>query len=203
MNTLLVASVGIVLATILGFVVGIARLSSNWLIAKIATVYVEVARNVPLLLQLFLWYFGVLKTLPGPRQSYNFGDTAFLNVRGFYMPKPEWLAGSGVFFASIAAGILGSIVVARWANQRQMATGQRFPVLWASLGLILLLPALVFLLMGKPVAFDYPKLHGFNFQGGSVIQPEFVALLLGLVFYTGASSPRSSAPASSAFRTAR
>jgi general L-amino acid transport system permease protein len=185
-NTVLIAVIGIVLATILGFFAGIARLSNNWLVAKIATVYVETIRNMPLLLQLFLWYFGVLKTLPGPRQSYNLADTAFLNVRGLYLPKPEWLIGSSAFFASIAFGILASIGVSMWARRRQMATGQQFPVLLTSLGLILLLPAVVFLLMGRPVAFDYPKLQGFNFTGGTVIQPEFVALLVGLTVYTGA-----------------
>jgi general L-amino acid transport system permease protein len=185
-NTVLVAAIGIVFATILGFVAGIARLSKNWLVAKVATAYVEIIRNVPLLLQLMLWYFGVLKSLPGPRQSYNFADSYFLNVRGLYMPRSQWLDGSGLFFASIGLGIVGSILVAMWANKRQMATGQRFPVLWASLGLIVVLPALVFLLMGQPVSFDYPKLQGFNFTGGTVVQPEFVALLVGLVVYTGA-----------------
>jgi general L-amino acid transport system permease protein len=185
-NTILIAVIGIVLATFLGFTAGIARLSPNWLVAKVATAYVEIIRNVPLLLQLLLWYFGVLKTLPGPRQSYNFADSYFLNVRGFYMPRSEWLDGSAAFFGAIVVGIIGSILTAIWANKRQMATGQRFPVLWASLGLIVLLPALVFFLMGKPVSFEYPKLEGFNFTGGTVVQPEFVALLVGLTVYTGA-----------------
>jgi general L-amino acid transport system permease protein len=185
-NTVLVAVIGCFLATFLGFFVGIARLSSNWVVAKLATVYIETIRNVPLLLQLFLWYFGVLKALPGPRQSYNAADTVFLNVRGLYMPKPEWLDGSGFFFVSIVLAIIGSILIAMWSNKRQMATGQRFPVLWSSLALIILLPTAVFYLMGKPVAFDYPKLQGFNFTGGSVLQPEFVALLVGLTIYTAA-----------------
>jgi general L-amino acid transport system permease protein len=183
-NTILVAAIGIFFATIVGFVAGIARLSSNWLIAKIATWYVEILRNVPLLLQLFLWYFGVLKALPAPRQSVNFGDLAFLNVRGLYTPKPEWLVGSGVFFGSILFGIVASMFVAHWANKRQMATGQRFPVLRASLGLIILLPTVMFFVLGQPVQFDVPKLQGFNFVGGNVLQPEMVALILGLVFYT-------------------
>jgi general L-amino acid transport system permease protein len=185
-NTILIAAIGIVFATLLGFAAGIARLSSNWLVSKVATAYVEIVRNVPLLLQLLLWYFGVLKTLPSPRQSLNFADSYFLNVRGLYMPRSEWLVGSGPVFASIGLGIGGSVLVAWWANKRQMATGQRFPVLWASLGLIFVLPAIVFLLMGRPVSFDYPKLTGFNFTGGTVVQPEFVALLVGLVVYTGA-----------------
>ena len=185
-NTVLIAVIGIVLATILGFVAGIARLSPNWVVSKIATLYVETVRNIPLLLQLLLWYFGVLKSLPGPRQSYNFADTYFLNVRGIYMPHSNWLDGSGVFFASIAAGLIGSVLFARYAKARQMATGQRLPVLWTSIALIVLLPFAVFLAMGRPVNFDYPVLQGFNFTGGTVIQPEFVALLVGLTVYTAA-----------------
>jgi general L-amino acid transport system permease protein len=182
----LVAVIGIVLATILGFVAGIARLSSNWLIARIATVYVETIRNVPLLLQLLLWYFGVLKALPPPRQSLNFADAAFLNVRGLYLPRPEWLAGSEIFFAAILLGILAAIFVAIWANRRQLATGRRFPVLWTNLVLIVALPILVFFLLGRPVSFEYPALQGFNFNGGLVVQPELVAITIGLVIYTGA-----------------
>jgi general L-amino acid transport system permease protein len=185
-NTVLVAIIGIPLATILGFTAGIARLSKNWLVAKIATVYVEVIRNMPLLLQLFLWYFGVLKSLPGPRQSINVADSAFLNVRGLYTPKPEWQDGSGIVFAALALGILGSILIAAWSRRRQMATGQRFPVLWSSLGLIFVVPLAVFFVLGKPVTFDYPKLQGFNFTGGQVVQPELVALIIGLTVYTGA-----------------
>ena len=185
-NTVLIAVIGIFFATILGFAAGIARLSPNWLVAKIATGYVETVRNVPLLLQLMLWYFGVLKSLPGPRQSYNLADMFFLNVRGIYMPHSNWLDGSGAFFASIGAGLAASILMAWWANKRQMATGQRFPVLWATLGLMILLPFVVFMIMGRPVEFDYPKLQGFNFTGGTVVQPEFVALLVGLTVYTGA-----------------
>jgi general L-amino acid transport system permease protein len=185
-NTVLIAAIGIVIATIVGFTAGIARLSSNWLVAKVATVYVETIRNIPLLLQLLLWYFGVLKSLPAPRNSLNVADAAFLNVRGLYLPNPEWLVGSGAFFAAILAGILASIGVSMWAKRRQLATGQRFPVLWASLTLIVAVPVLVFFLMGRPVSFDYPKLSGFNFEGGIVILPEFVALLVGLTIYTGA-----------------
>lgn len=185
-NTVLVAVVGIFFATILGFVAGVSRLSNNWVVSKIATLYVEIIRNIPLLLQLMLWYFGVLKALPSPRQSVNISDTFFLNVRGLYVPRPEWLIGSGFVLAAIVAGILGTIAVAIWANRRQMATGQRFPTFWAGVGLIVLLPLAVFLLLGRPVDFDYPKLQGFNFQGGTVMQPEFVALVIGLSIYTGA-----------------
>lgn len=185
-NTVLVAVIGCVLATLLGFVAGIARLSKNWLIAKIAEIYVEVIRNVPLLLQLLLWYFGVLKALPPPRQSLNLADTAFLNVRGLYLPKPQFLDGIMFEVVTILLGVIGSIIIARWAKARQMRTGERFPVFWASLGLIVALPLLVFVLTGQPVTFEYPALRGFNFEGGLVVQPEFVAITLGLVIYTGA-----------------
>ena len=183
-NTLLVAALGIVFATILGFIIGIARLSSNWVVAKLATVYVEVIRNLPLLLQLMFWYFAVLKNLPGPRQSLALPAGASLNVRGLYLPAPVPQAGFGVVELAFLIGIIGSIAVYLWARRRQMATGQQFPVFLTSLALILGLPIVAYLLTGMPLSFDYPELKGFNFQGGMVIQPEFMALLLGLSIYT-------------------
>jgi general L-amino acid transport system permease protein len=186
-NTLVVASIGIVLATALGFVVGIARLSTNWLIAKISAAYVEVARNVPLLLQLFFWYFAVLRNLPGPRQSHSLlGESVFLNVRGLYMPKPIPEPGFGVLLAVLALGIVAAAGVYVWARRRQMQTGQPFPILRTSVGLIVGLPLAAFFILGAPLSWDYPALQGFNFQGGMVVQPEFTALLAGLVVYTGA-----------------
>lgn len=184
LNTLLVAVIGIFFATIIGFVVGIARLSSNWLIARLATVYVEVVRNVPLLLQLLFWYFAVLKSLPSPRQSFALPGGGFLNVRGLYLPTPVPEAGSGAVAVAFAVGVLGSIAIYFWARQRQMQTGQQFPVLWSSLALIIGLPVLTNLLLGSPFHWEFPVLRGFNFQGGLVLQPEFVALLLGLSIYT-------------------
>jgi general L-amino acid transport system permease protein len=183
-NTLLVAVLGIAFATILGFVIGIARLSSNWVVAKLATVYVEVIRNLPLLLQLMFWYFAVLKNLPGPRQSLALPAGASLNVRGLYLPAPVPQDGFGAVMLALLIGIVGSIAVSMWARRRQMATGQQFPVLWTSLALIFGLPLLAYLLTGMPLTFDYPELKGFNFQGGMVVQPEFMALLLGLSIYT-------------------
>jgi general L-amino acid transport system permease protein len=200
-NTVLIAGIGIVLATILGFIVGIARLSSNWLVARIATIYVEVLRNCPLLLQLLFWYFGVLKSLPGVFQtgpdggplvidgkrisgSLELPGGLLLNNRGLFAPKPEWLIGAEYVLYSLIFGILASIFVARYANRRQLATGQRLPVLWISLALIVLLPFAVFLLLGRPVQLEYPQLGRFNLSGGMVVLPEFIAMLLGLVFYT-------------------
>jgi general L-amino acid transport system permease protein len=184
LNTLLVAALGIVLATVLGFVIGIARLSSNWLIARLATGYVELVRNVPLLLQLFFWYYAVLKNLPSPRQSYALPGGAYFNVRGLYLPVPVPRAGFGWVAAAFLAGLAGTIALRRWARRRQELTGERFPVVWAGLAAILGLPLLVFLLAGRPLALDFPRLAGFNFVGGLPILPELMALLLGLTIYT-------------------
>jgi general L-amino acid transport system permease protein len=184
LNTLLVAAIGIVFATVFGFVIGIARLSSNWLIARLATVYVEVVRNVPLLLQLLFWYFAVLKSLPTPRQSVPVPGGGFLNVRGLYLPAPVAEPGFGAVIVAFIAGVAISIGLSVWARRRQMRTGQQFPVLWASIALIVLLPTLVHLVLGSPLHWEYPVLRGFNFQGGMVMQPEFLALLLGLAIYT-------------------
>jgi len=186
LNTLLVSAVGIVLATIVGFVMGIARLSSNWLIARLATVYVEVARNVPLLLQLFVWYFALIPQLPLPRQSWVLPAGAVLNNRGLAIPSPQLQPDAGIVLVALAFGIIAAIVVRVWANRRWKATGERFPVFLTSLGLIFGLPLLVAAALGFPVAFEYPELRGFNYTGGIVVLPEFIALLAGLVFYTAA-----------------
>jgi general L-amino acid transport system permease protein len=184
LNTLLVAGLGIVLATALGFVIGIARLSANWLVARLATTYVEIIRNVPLLLQLFFWYFAVLKSLPPPRQSHALAGGAFLNVRGLYLPAPVPEPGFGIVGLALLVGVLASIAVYFIARRRQALTGQRLPVLWITLTLVVLLPLGVFIVLGQPLGWDYPELKGFNFQGGMVLQPEFTALLLGLSIYT-------------------
>jgi general L-amino acid transport system permease protein len=185
-NTLLVAGIGVFFATIVGFTMGIARLSSNWLVARLATVYVETIRNVPLLLQLFVWYFAVLKTLPPPRNSLELPLGAHLNLRGLYLPEPIPQTGFDFVLEALAFGIVASIAVAIWARRRQMRTGAQFHTGLAALGLIVLLPLAVFFIVGAPLEFSYPKLRGFNFEGGLVILPELMALILGLVIYTGA-----------------
>ncbi|MDX2205150.1 MAG: amino acid ABC transporter permease [Hyphomicrobiaceae bacterium] len=184
LNTLLVAVLGIVLATIVGFLVGIARLSHNWLIAKLATAYVEVLRNMPLLLQLFFWYFAVLKGLPAPRQSFALGAGSFLNVRGLYMPAPVPQEGFGWVLGAFVIGILASVALSLYARRLQRDTGRQLPVFLPSLGLVVGLPLVAFLLSGAPLTFDYPQLRGFNFNGGFVILPELMALLIGLSLYT-------------------
>jgi general L-amino acid transport system permease protein len=185
-NTALVAVIGVFFATIVGFTMGIARLSKNWLIARLATVYVETIRNIPLLLQLFVWYFMILNMLPPPRRSLELFGGASLNTRGLYLPEPLPQPGFSAVLLALAFGILASIAVATWARRRQLRTGAQFHTGLAALGLIAVLPIAVFFLAGSPLEFSYPKLRGFNFEGGIVILPELMALIMGLVVYTGA-----------------
>lgn len=184
LNTLLAATLGIVAATLIGFVVGIARLSSNWLIARLATAYVEVVRNIPLLLQLFFWYFAVLKGLPSPRQSYALPGGAHFNVRGLYLPAPVLQPGFEAVAIALAAGLLVAAVLWWWSRRRQALTGQRLPVFWTALLTVVALPLAAFVAAGSPLGFEYPELQGFNFQGGIPVLPELIALLLGLSIYT-------------------
>jgi general L-amino acid transport system permease protein len=185
-NTLLVAAIGVVFATIVGFMMGIARLSTNWLIARLATIYVETIRNIPLLLQLFVWYFAVLKALPPPRQSLELMGGAALNLRGLYLPEPLPQAGFEIPLAVLGLGVLASIGIAIWARRRQRLTGAQFHTGLAAFALIVLAPVATFFLAGAPLEFEYPTLRGFNYTGGIVVLPELLALLLGLVIYTGA-----------------
>jgi len=185
-NTLLVAICGIVTATIIGFTVGIGRLSHNWLIAKLSLTYVEVFRNIPPLLVIFFWYSGVLAILPQPRESVALPFNMFLNNRGLAFPRP--ILGDGwqfTLFAFVVA-IVASFAVARYAHKKQEATGQRFPLLWTVVGLLVGLPLLTFLASGSPITFDVPIAGKFNLTGGSVIGPEFLSLYLALSFYTAA-----------------
>lgn len=184
LNTILVAVIGIFTATIIGFIIGIGRLSRNWLIARICTVYVEVIRNIPPLLVIFFWYLGVLSVLPAPRNSYDLPFGAYLNSRGFFIPEPIWGPGAWLVLVAFFVGIGMSWFVARKAYQRQMATGQRFPVFRTALGLILGLPLLAFVVTGFPLSFNYPVLGTFNLVGGLNIKPEFLSLYLALSFYT-------------------
>ena len=185
-NTLLVAALGVILATLLGFVIGVARLSKNWLIARLALIYIETFRNIPLLLQIFFWYFAVLRAMPSPRQSLNLGDTAFLNIRGLYLPAPQFEPGFGWVLAALGIAVILITLLVRWARQRQAATGQQFPVVSAGLALLMGLPLLTFWLAGSPLHWQVPELQGFNFRGGWVIIPEMASLLLALTIYTAA-----------------
>ncbi len=183
LNTLKVAIVGVVLATILGTVIGIARLSHNWLIAKLAAVYVEVLRDLPLLLQLLFWYT-LLQALPAPKQSFRIGDAVFLSNRGFKIPLLVWQPAHSWALLVFAAGLIATWLYARRARRRQETTGER-PIVWpAALGFLVVLPAVVWTMLGAPFQLDMPVLRGFNFQGGGLISPEYGALLIGLVIYT-------------------
>lgn len=186
LNTLLVAVIGIFIATILGFTLGIARLSSNWLVAKIATFYIEVVRNVPLLLQIFFWYFAVLRALPLPRESLSFLDVVFLNNRGIYVPA-LLLEGSGVVLALAAAvGAVGAWLIARHAKRKRLQTGASVKGVAFVPTLVFVLPVLAFLVFGMGLKAEVPSLQGFGFKGGWSLIPEFVSLLLALSFYTAA-----------------
>lgn len=186
LNTLLVAAIGIVFATVFGFIFGIARLSHNWIIAKLSMVYVEVIRNTPLLLQLLFWYNAVLKPLPDPRNSVSLFGMFFLNNRGVVMPNPipgphfNW-----TWYATMLAIVLW-IALSYIARKRQAETGKRFPANLIGFALFIILPLIAFLAAGSPLGFEYPKQSRFNLTGGMQIYPEFVALLLGLSFYTAA-----------------
>ena len=185
LNTLLVAGLGIIFATILGFIIGISRLSSNWLLSKVAGGYVETIRNLPLLLQLLFWYNAVLKALPDIRESIVVGG-AFLNNRGLFLPEPIFKSGFGAVAIAALVGIAGSIAFYLWARKRQERTGQQAPVFWVTLALVLGLPLAVFALAGFPLGFEFPKAGRFNIAGGVEVLPEFAALLFGLSVYTAA-----------------
>jgi len=187
-NTIIVAAIGCALALLLGFIVGIARLSSNWLVQKIATFYIELFRNVPLLLQILFWYSAVLKPLPGPRSLHESGDSVFfsINNRGIIFAEPVGQPGFQYVWWALFAGIALSFLVRAWARRRQTLTGQQFPVGWTALGLILGLPLIVHFASGMPLEFVPAEMSRFALQGGITIIPEFVALLLALVIYTAA-----------------
>jgi general L-amino acid transport system permease protein len=183
-NTIWVSLWGVFFATILGFIVGVLRLSTNWVVSKLAMVYIETLRNIPLLLQIFFWYFLVLHNLPGPRDSHALGKSFFLNNRGLAYPSVVPEDGFWVVVVAIVIAIAGAIFLVRWAHERQDRTGEQFPAYSSSAGLIIGLPLLVLLIMGTPMHFEYPELTGFNFTGGAVMSPEFVSLLLALCMYT-------------------
>src|SRR6516162_9373681 len=184
LNTLLVAAIGIVLATVLGFAIGIARLSHNWLLAKLAAGYVEVTRNVPLLLQLLFWYNAVLKSLPQLHGSVALPGGAILNNRGLFLPRPEFAAQFAIPLVVLALGIAATIALKSYASRRHNRTGEEVPVLWPALGLIVVLPLVAFALSAFPLGFSVPRMGRFNVGGGVEILPEFAALLLALSVYT-------------------
>ena len=185
-NTLLVSAVGVVFATILGFLIGIARLSSNWVVSTLAAVYIEVLRNIPLLLQLFFWYFAVLRNLPGPRQSASAFDAFFLNKRGLYTPAPVPEEGFGLIVVAIVVALAAVAYIVVWARKRRDETGQSFHTVYVCMGVLIGLPLLAAAVTGFPLGWELPVLKGFNFKGGLELIPEFVALVFALSVYTAA-----------------
>lgn len=185
-NTLMVAFLGVVIATILGTLIGVARLSSNWLLARLASVYVEVMRNVPLLLQLFVWYGLFTELLPPVREAIALGDWAFISQRGFRFAWPAEHAAWNAVPWALLAGIVLAVLWRRRARSVQQATGRQLPVGWPTAALMIGVPLLAWAVLGAPTTIEKPELGGFDFQGGKVLSPEFTALLLGLSTYTAA-----------------
>ena len=186
LNTLLIAVISIPLATLLGFVIGVARLSPNWLLSRFALVYTSIMRNIPLLLLLLFWYNAVLKSLPGPRQSISIGDVVFLNNRGLYLPMPVARDPAAWFLGAVLMGVALAIGFRMWAKWRQDRTGAQSPTALVAAALVLGLPALVMAMAGAPFSFDVAQLSGFNLKGGLQIIPEMAALVVGLVTFTAA-----------------
>jgi len=188
LNTILVSVIGIFFATIIGVTIGIARLSQNYLIAKAAEWYVEIFRNIPLLLQIFFWYFAALRALPLPENAFNFYDISFLTVKGWYVPKFVWTNFS-LFFSSLVAAIISIIFVAKYAKKQRDDFGKHIPVGILSIGILIVLPLITFLIGGVDLFFTYPKLKQlsttvYTFGGGVSIIPELIALALALSMYT-------------------
>lgn len=185
LNTIRVSLLGIMLATIIGFVMGVARLSRNWLVAKIGTLYVEIFRNVPLLLWMFIIYGAMLQPLPGPKQAINILDSFFLSNRGLMVPKPSFEQDAWLGLAGFAVAIAAVLAIRRLAKARQEKSGEVFPIFWTGAVLVVGLPFVGFALAGFPIIWSYPELKGFNFAGGSTLYPEFIALLVAISVYTG------------------
>jgi len=184
LNTLIVSFWGIVLSSLIGLLIGVWRLSPNWLISRIAAAYIETFRNIPVLLQILFWYNVVLATLPAARQSINLFDTVFINNRGFFMPEFLFGPGSWMIGGAFGAAVVAILWLRRWARKRQDEIGEQFPVFLTGLALLVLLPLIAYFLAGQPVTAVYPELKGFNFKGGKTWTPEFLALLFALSIYT-------------------
>ena len=183
-NTLIISFFGIILTSILGLILGVARLSSNWIISRLAATYIETFRNIPVLLQILFWYNVVLAAMPSVRQSYSFFNSIFINQRGIFIPKPIFLDGSIYIGISVIVALVLGWFVHKWAKKRLEETGKEFPLFLTNLAILILLPLITYFVTGKPVEFDYPVLKGFNFEGGKTYTPEFLALLFALTIYT-------------------
>lgn len=186
LNTLLVSALCIVFASFLGFFLGLARLSENWLLRKLSTIYIETFRNIPPLLQIFFWYFAVLRNLPGPRQAVSAFDLAFLSNRGLYIPAPQFGEGLLAFTVAIVLAGVASTGLFRFNKTHQIKTGQQRRTWPVALGLFIVLPLIAQGIFGAALHWDVPELRGFNFRGGMALIPELAALTLALSVYTSA-----------------
>lgn len=184
LNTLLVSIIGIIFASILGLLIGIGRLSTNFLISKLSFIYIETFRNIPVLLQILFWYNVVLAALPGPRNSFSYLDSIFLNNRGLLLPEPIFEPASLSIFIAFLLACGAVFFLARWAKKRHDLTAQEFPIVKVSLTILILAPLIVYFISGQPIHAEYPQLKGFNFKGGLTIIPEFLALVFALSIYT-------------------
>ncbi|PKF63863.1 amino acid ABC transporter permease [Psychromonas sp. psych-6C06] len=184
LNTLLVSVIGVVFASVLGLLIGVGRLSANYLISRLSLVYIETFRNIPILLQILFWYNVVLASLPSPRQSFSYFDSFFLNNRGLLTPEPIFESGSGFIFTAVILSIVGVFFLARWAKKRHDLSGEEFPIFKVSVAILVLSPVLVYFVTGQPIGAEYPELKGFNFKGGITIIPELLALIFALSIYT-------------------
>lgn len=184
LNTLLVAGLGIFFASVLGLLIGVGRLSSNFLVSKLSLIYIETFRNIPILLQILFWYNVVLAALPSPRKSFNYADSLFLNNRGLLLPEPIFGSGSSAVLIGFILACVGVFFLARWAKKRHQLTGEEFPLFRVSFALIISAPILVYFVAGQPISAEYPVLKGFNFRGGLSIIPELLALVFALSIYT-------------------
>jgi general L-amino acid transport system permease protein len=175
-----------VLATLLGFILGVARLSRNWLVSKLAYIYIEFTRNVPVLLHILLWHGIIINTMPHPRNALTIGEVLFLTNRGLYVPKPIAETGIWLVWLGFVAALFFSVGFARYARARQHQSGVQLPVFRVNLAICILLPLLAFFAAGQPISLSFPALKGFNFRGGIQLPPEFVALTFALAIYTAA-----------------
>jgi len=186
LNTGLVAVCGIIIATFFGLILGVLRLSKNWLANKIAYWYVEFTRNVPILLHILLWHGIIINTLPHPRQAIGIYDVSFLSNRGFYVPKPIAETGIELVYLALVLSIIFAVLFSKYAKKLQENTGKQLPVLWINFLVILVLPTIAFFVSGNPISLSIPALKGFNFQGGLHLSPELIALTFALAIYTAA-----------------
>jgi general L-amino acid transport system permease protein len=186
LNTIKVAFIGIVITILLGTVIGVARLSTNWLVSRLAAVYIETMQDIPVLLQLFFWYAIFYETLPSPRQALSPGAGIYLSNRGVAFTVPQWDPAHAYMLLAFGAGCLIAYVLRRWAKRRQERTGRFFPAFRVGIAIVFGLPFFTWMALGAPLRMNAPELAGFNFEGGLVVSPEFIAVLMGLILYTAA-----------------